>query len=249
MNSCSFRASQHAFVAEAQYKERVMAPSMAHTRDLNAVETTAVRDLLGRMGIDAPVEAVVAELARAGVDVTEQQVETIRASLAAGASQSPRPAQQARPAQEQASPEWHEQEQTAEPANVQAQRLLEETGSPELAKQAVDTVAARSQPGHAGTPSHITPPHTEKTNARAPERMANPGSELKDRFAQELGYQSYLELFEGSTPVPTHDGKAWCVSNDNEGNWIAWNDQDLSIHRRGSSKEEAIAAVPRRGAG
>jgi len=219
-----------------------MATSSAQARDLNAVETTAVRDLLGRMGLDASAESVVAELARAGVDVTEQQVESVRASLAAGASQSPNPGRQSRPATKQADPEWHEQEQVAESANVQAQKLLEETGSADLAKQAVDNVAARTQPREVDLP-----PHTEKTNARAPERMANPGSEAKDRFAERLGYQSYLELFEGSTPVPTQDGKAWCVSQDKRGNWAVWNDENLSVYKSSTSKDEAIAAVPQRG--
>src|SRR5687768_17526220 len=101
-----------------------MAPSLRQRDNMTAVETTAVRDLLGRMGLDASTEDIIAELARAGVDVSEEQVEQVRAQLAAGAAQSPRGDQTA----VQAAPKWHEQEQTSEPTNVQAERLLEQAG-------------------------------------------------------------------------------------------------------------------------
>ena len=61
-----------------------MAPSLRQHDNMTAVETTAVRDLFGRMGLEASTEDIVAELARAGVDVSEQHVEQIRAQLAAG---------------------------------------------------------------------------------------------------------------------------------------------------------------------
>ena len=203
-----------------------MAPSLRQRDNMTAVETTAVRDLLGRIGLDASTEDIIAELARAGVDVSQEQVEQVRAQLAAGAAQSPRGERTA----VQAAPEWHEQEQTAEPTNVQAESLLEQAGSAEMAKQAIDTVAARNQQG-------------AKADPRDPARSTDSLEKQKSRLAEELGYASYLEMFEASTPVPTQDGKAWCVTSDQQGSWVAWNDQELNVHHRAATKAEVVTAV------
>jgi hypothetical protein len=211
------------------WKDHVMAPSLRQRDNLTAVETTAVRDLLGRMGLDAAAEDVVAELARAGVDVSEEHVEQIKAQLAAGAARWPSIPATAT----QAPPEWHEQEQTAEPTNMQAQRLVEQAGSPEMAKQAIDTVAARAQQG-------------SKADPRDPARSADSYEQRKTQLAEQLGYASYLELFEASTPVPTQDGKAWCVTSDHRGSWVIWNDEELEARGGAATKQDAMATILQR---
>jgi hypothetical protein len=204
-----------------------MAPSLRQKHNLTAVETTAVRDLLGRMGLEASTEDIVTELTRAGVDVSEEQVEQVRAQMAAGAAQSA-----GRPTATQAASAWHEQEQTAEPTNVQAESLIQHAGSAEMAKQAIDTVAARAQQG-------------SKADPREAARSSPATDQRKNRLAEQLGYTSYLELFEASTPVPTRDGKAWCVTSDQQGGWVAWNDEELSVSQRAATKDEATAAISR----
>jgi hypothetical protein len=206
-----------------------MAPSLRQHDNLTAVETTAVRDLLGRMGLEAAAEDVVAELARAGVDVSEEHVEQVRAQMAAGAARSPDTSRTAT----QSAPEWHEQEHTAEPTNAQAQHLINQAGSPEMAKQAIDTVAARAQQG-------------SKADPRDPARSSDSYEQRKSRLAEQLGYASYLELFEASTPVPTQDGKAWCVTSDHHGSWATWNDEELEARGRAATKQEAMATVSQR---
>jgi hypothetical protein len=61
-------------------------------------------------------------------------------------------------------------------------------------------------------------------------------------LAAELGFASYLELFEASTPVLATDA-AWCVTNDRQGQWVVWNDRDLQVRQRFSSKDEAVGSV------
>ena len=177
---------------------------------LSAADTTAVRDVIRRMGIEASAEAVALELARAGIDVSAPEVDRIKADLAAGA------AAQSRPSLEPAS-DWSQHEHTAESANADAQKLVDQTGSPELAKQAIDAVAERQKTGR-----------TE---------------DKKDAFSKQLGFESYLELFEASTPVPSRDGKSWCVTSDRQGQWVVWNDRDLRVQQRFSSREDAVASV------
>ena len=94
--------------------------------------TAAVRDVITRMGLDAPAEDVASELAHAGVRVSTEQVDRIRASLAAGAtSKAPSPASDS---------EWTQHEHVSQPSRMDAQRLVDQAGTPELAKHAIDSV-------------------------------------------------------------------------------------------------------------
>src|SRR5438477_7832314 len=85
------------------------------------------------------------------------------------------------------------------PVEAQAHKLLAEAGSPELAKHAVDAVARDQAAGSPG-----------------------------DKFAAQWGFDSYLSLFEASTPLASVGGKNWCVTSVGNSNWILWNDADLS---------------------
>jgi len=64
-----------------------------------------------------------------------------------------------------------------------------------------------------------------------------------DRFAHELGFASYLDLFEASTPVASSDEKAWCITHLRNGEWVVWNDRELTIEGRYKTQEEAASHV------
>lgn len=95
------------------------------------------------------------------------------------------------------------------PVQAQAHKLLAEAGSPEIAKQAIDSAVGDKMAGSPG-----------------------------DKFAAQWGFDSYLSLFEGSIPVASVGGKNWCVTSISGGGWILWNDADL-VATRHSSREEA----------
>jgi hypothetical protein len=122
--------------------------------------------------------------------------------------------------QESTSAQWRDHEHVTEQAQLQAQKLVDEAGTPELAKQAVDA---------------------------AQQRQALPPKN-KDELARRLGYVSFLALFEASMPVATGKGKHWCVTPLEKGRWVAWNDEDLEPREEFDSLEEALAGVRRRAA-
>jgi hypothetical protein len=61
-----------------------------------------------------------------------------------------------------------------------------------------------------------------------------------DTFAKRLGFASYLDLFEASTPVSSADGKAWCLTRLAGDEWIVWNDRDLAIAGRHATQDDAL---------
>jgi hypothetical protein len=105
-------------------------------------------------------------------------------------------------------------EPRATPVETQAQKLLEQAGSPELAQQIVDSAA-------------VTVPH---------------GSP-QDEFARSLGFASYLSLFEDSTALSADREKQWFVTAVQRGQWILWNDVDLEEFGRFPTRVAAERAV------
>lgn len=95
----------------------------------------------------------------------------------------------------------------------QAQKLLAQAGSSELAKHAVDAAARDRSSGSPG-----------------------------DKFACEWGFDSYLSLFEASHPLASVGDRNWCATSIRGGNWILWNDADL-VGIVCSSREEAERQV------
>jgi hypothetical protein len=97
---------------------------------------------------------------------------------------------------------------------IQAQQLVQETGSSELAKHAIDEVAHHFEPilDQAG-------------------------------FARQFGFESYLAMFESSTPLTSDDGRHWLVATTTGGEWIAWNENELGVHHRFHSLEEAARLI------
>jgi hypothetical protein len=117
---------------------------------------------------------------------------------------------------------WQEHEHLTTPIENQAQKLLDEAGSRERAKHAVDVVAS--------------------TQAASGRSLAIGAA--AEQFARQLGFASYLSLFEGSTPVASAAGKQWFVTALKTQEWVVWNDDDLSIVGTFPSREAAERAVP-----
>ena len=67
------------------------------------------------------------------------------------------------------------------------------------------------------------------------------GEAPTDRFAKELGFASYLDLFEGSTPLLAASEVAWCATRLPGGEWVLWNDHDLKEEGRFATQEAALA--------
>lgn len=99
------------------------------------------------------------------------------------------------------------------PVHAQAHKLLAEAGSAEIAKHAVDTAARDNVTGSPG-----------------------------DKFAVQWGFDSYLSLFEASTPVASVGGKNWCLTSARGKGWLLWNDADL-VATQHSSREAAEQQV------
>jgi len=65
----------------------------------------------------------------------------------------------------------------------------------------------------------------------------------KDAYAARLGFESFLALFENSTPVPSDDGRTWRAAALPGGKWAVWNEQELETGQRFTSREDAVGSV------
>jgi hypothetical protein len=110
---------------------------------------------------------------------------------------------------------WEEHEHVAGPSDVEAQKLVNAAGSVELAKQALD-------------------------KAREPTAPAA----SKEALAKQLGYVSYLDLFEASTAFSDASGRPWYLTLDRSGSFLLWNEADLTPSRY-PTREAALAAIGR----
>ncbi|HUE70912.1 MAG TPA: hypothetical protein VMP01_08480 [Pirellulaceae bacterium] len=107
------------------------------------------------------------------------------------------------------------EEHVATPVQIEARKLLEQAGSPELAKHAVDSAAPR--------PAQGSP---------------------QDEFARRLGFGSYLSLFEDSALLVSESHKQWFATAVARDEWILWNDADLQVVGRFPAREAAERAIP-----
>jgi hypothetical protein len=62
----------------------------------------------------------------------------------------------------------------------------------------------------------------------------------REQLARQLGFASFLEMFEASTPVTDDNGLPWCVTPDRSGMWIAWNERERTLSPRFSTAANAI---------
>jgi hypothetical protein len=102
-----------------------------------------------------------------------------------------------------------------EGAEMQAQILIHQAGSPALAKDAVDGAAKRE----------ATPDFRE------------------DLFGQRFGFASRPELLAASTPLTAADGTSWWTTAIAGNRWIVWNQEDMSASKTYATVHEARSSI------
>ena len=112
-------------------------------------------------------------------------------------------------------------EQVTTSVATQAQRLVDELGSADLAKHAVEAVGAAISRNTDG-----------------------PGNEVEGAFAKAMGFPSFSKLLAASQQVESNDGVDWRLTSLPDGTWAAWNSMQLHLDRHYASREEALANVP-----
>lgn len=91
-------------------------------------------------------------------------------------------------------------------------------------------------------------PARTKDLQSAAQPLARPASEHEpsadnDGFARQLGFASYLELFETSTPVASGDARHWFATPVDQGRWVAWNQEERQASSAFDSKERAVRYI------
>lgn len=125
------------------------------------------------------------------------------------------------PTGEAADHDWTGHEHVTENVRHQAQKLIDEIGSVDLAKQAVEAVG------------DVTTLANEATQQEGQVRLAN-----------SLGFNTVEELWQASSSVPANDGKNWYITKVGDSSWAVWNDQQFQAERHFSDRDEALASVP-----
>lgn len=100
-------------------------------------------------------------------------------------------------------------------AAMQAQVLIHQAGSAELAKEAVDGAAARES----------VPDFRE------------------DSFAQRFGFATRIELLEASTPLISADGTPWWATAIADNRWIVWNQNNMTAAKTFATLQEARSSI------
>jgi hypothetical protein len=181
---------------------------------LDPVDKAVVRDVLRKIGADAPANRVVDELAHLGIVASAQQVESLKPSVKAS-TPTPSAAHES---------EWLRHEHVSETAAAPAQELVERAGSPELAKQAIDAVAERAS--------------NNTTNENVTIEDISP----RQRLAHELGFASHEQLVAASPKLSSQQNAAWFATPYRR-EWVVWNDREFTVRDRFASREEALASV------
>lgn len=60
----------------------------------------------------------------------------------------------------------------------------------------------------------------------------------------EVGFESYLSLFEASTPLASAAGRKWLTTALRQDQWIVWNDVDLALAGTYPTREAAERSLP-----
>jgi len=103
----------------------------------------------------------------------------------------------------------------SEGVELQAQKLIHETGSTDAAKTAVDVAAERE---------------------RVPDFQ-------EDHLAQRWGFASRSEMRAASKPISGDDGNTWWATRLANSRWIVWNKEDVKATTTFESLEEARRAM------
>lgn len=113
---------------------------------------------------------------------------------------------------------WSRHEHVSPPVQTQAQRLLHEAGSPELAHLAVEQAA-----------DEATPPSVDL-----------------DQLAERWGFGSRHEMLAASVSIASRHIHAWWATPVHGGGWVAWCQRDGAMSERLQTLDacrEFIAAV------
>jgi len=115
--------------------------------------------------------------------------------------------------------QWARHEHVADPAQIAAQRLVDATGSVELAKQVLNNA-------------------TEPTND-----SAGSSAESRDLFARGQGFGSYLEMFEAAEPISDPSHGVWMIASIGS-TCIAWSEREF-VAITFANRDEAATAIAR----
>lgn len=69
-----------------------------------------------------------------------------------------------------------------------------------------------------------------------------PGIE-HDQFAQKHDFESYLALFETSTPIETPSKVNWLITMLKSGHWLVWSPEELQVLGTFTTEAEALSAA------
>lgn len=109
---------------------------------------------------------------------------------------------------------WMQHEQASPQLELEAKKLVQAAGSPEIAKQAIDAV------------DH-----------------ADPKMMKEDDLALVLGFMSYRSLLEASTKGANIAGYQWFITAIRHDEWVLWNDRDLEVVGVFETREDALKAT------
>jgi hypothetical protein len=109
---------------------------------------------------------------------------------------------------------WTQHEQVSPQIELEAKKLVQAAGSPEMAKQAIDAV-----------------------------EHALPETKKDDDLALALGFLSYRSLLEASTKGAHIAGYQWFLTAIRQDEWVLWNDRDLEVVGVFETKEDALKAT------
>jgi hypothetical protein len=98
---------------------------------------------------------------------------------------------------------------------IEAENLLDQAGSPALAKQAIDVAAQR------------------KRESKAHE----------ERLAEEWGFSSRGQLLAASVTITAEDGATWWATSIDDHRWYVWNEQHHSPPAEYESLEKAKRSI------
>jgi hypothetical protein len=112
--------------------------------------------------------------------------------------------------------EWIQHEHVAVPLQLEAQKLLDEAGSPDLAKQAIDAAAE-----------------------------AQASDSPRERMARQSGFASWAELEATSIPLSQAAGNPWFAAPITGEQWIAWNQHSCEITQEFASLEDLYRYLAR----
>ncbi len=116
------------------------------------------------------------------------------------------------PAASNTAGDWAQHEHVADPIEIEARRLISAAGSPDLAKQAVESAAESQSRG--------------------------PTIRSLEELAVQAGFASRMELLAASTPLNAPDGALWWATAVKGNRWIVWRLEELAIEPTFASQEE-----------